>query len=503
VSATNSKVLLFNPRSARSKPRIPNSILSIAASIEGLREYVIVDGNRETDPAARILEYFASGGFGYFACTVMPGPQLQQAIPIAQAVRARFPGIRIIWGGYFPSNQPRPVLESGYVDFIVNGPGDKTFPALLTALEAGGSWEGIPNLIYRKGDELKRTPKDELYDQDALPELPYETLDRFYPIGKYLGKSCLGTRTIAYHSSIGCPFKCAFCAVVPIYNARWSGKSAEKIYQDIMFLKEQHGGNAIEFHDNNFFVSEKRTAAFARLIEPEGMTWWGEGRIDTINKYSDATLALMRASGCKMIFFGAETGNDAVLQRMDKGGTQTAAQIRSFAARMARFDIIPEYSFVLGTPGESPEEVMRQIDGDIAFIREIKEINPNTEIVIYVYSPVPVEGTELFRQAQAQGFRFPEKLEDWIAPEWASFDLRKNPLTPWLTPEMIDKIKDFETVLNGYYPTVSDIRMSPLKRKIIRSVASLRYRSGLYKMPYEIKALQRFWKYRQPEIEGF
>jgi hypothetical protein len=38
--------------------------------------------------------------------------------------------------------------------------------------------------------------------------------------------------------------------------------------------------------------------------------------------------------------------------------------------------------------------------------------------------------------------------------------MRKNPLTPWLTPEMIDKIRNFETVLNGYYPTVSDIRMS-------------------------------------------
>jgi anaerobic magnesium-protoporphyrin IX monomethyl ester cyclase len=504
VSATNSKVLLFNPRSARSKPRIPNSILSIAASIEGRFDYVIVDGNRETDPAARIMEYLAGGGFGYFASTVMPGPQLQQAIPIARAVRDHFPGIRIIWGGYFPSNQPKPVLESGYVDFVVNGPGDKTFPALLTALEQGAPYYNIHNLIFRNSNgDLVRTPKDELYDQDSLPQLPYETLDRFYPIGPYLGKTCLGTRTIAYHSSIGCPFKCAFCAVVPIYNARWSGKSAEHIYRDIMFLKERWGGNAIEFHDNNFFVSEKRTAAFSRLIAPEGITWWGEGRIDTINKYSDETLALMRASGCKMIFFGAETGNDAVLQRMDKGGTQTAAQIKSFAARMARFDIIPEYSFVLGTPADTAEEVMKQIDGDIAFIRTIKEINPKTEIVIYVYSPVPVEGTALYKEAQAQGFRFPEKLEDWIAPEWASFDLRKNPLTPWLTPEMIDKIKNFETVLNGYFPTVSDVRMSPLKRGLMRSVASLRYHTGIYSAPYELKALQRLWKYRQPEIEGF
>ncbi|RYY97346.1 MAG: B12-binding domain-containing radical SAM protein, partial [Chitinophagaceae bacterium] len=413
------------------------------------------------------------------------------------------PRVRTIWGGYFASNQPRVVLESGFVDYVVNGPGDRAFPMLLGALECGSPLAAIPNLIYREGDALVKTKKDELYDQDALPPLPYERLNTFYPLRQYLGKSCLGTRTIAYHSSMGCPFKCAFCAVVPIYNARWSGKSAAAIFKDIRYLKEQYGGNAIEFHDNNFFVSEKRTVEFAKLIAPEGMTWWGEGRIDTINKYSDESLALMRASGCKMIFFGAETGNDEVLKKMDKGGTQSAAQIKAFAARMARFDIIPEYSFVLGTPAETPEKVMRQIDGDIAFIREIKSINPATEIVIYVYSPVPAEGTALYEQVLESGFRFPQTLEDWISPAWDHFDLRKNPLTPWLTPQMIDKIRDFETVLNGYFPTVSDIRMSPLKRRVIRTVSSLRYKTGLYKMPYEVKALQRLWRYRQPEIEGF
>jgi radical SAM superfamily enzyme YgiQ (UPF0313 family) len=204
-----------------------------------------------------------------------------------------------------------------------------------------------------------------------------------------------------------------------------------------------------------------------------------------------------------MIFFGAETGNDEVLKKMDKGGTQSAEQIRSFAARMAKFDIIPEYSFVLGTPADSSEQVMKQIDQDIAFIKEIKSINPKTEIIIYVYSPVPTEGSEMYNKVLESGFRFPERLEDWISPQWESFDLRKNPLTPWLTPEMIDKIKDFETVLNGYYPTVSDVRLTSLKKKFLRSVSYLRYKTGIYYKPYELKALQILWKYRQPEIEGF
>ncbi|HNO99722.1 MAG TPA: radical SAM protein [Ferruginibacter sp.] len=497
------RVLLFNPRSARYKPRIPNSILSIAASIEGLYDYVIVDGNMETDPWEKIAAYLADGSFGYFGCTCMPGPQLKQAIPISKKIRDLFPRVRTIWGGYFPSNQSSAVLNSGYIDFVVNGPGERTFPALLDALENNKPYELIHNLIYKQGDRIIKTPKDELYDPDELPPLPYAKLNTFYPIPRYLGKTYLGTKTIAYHSSMGCPFKCSFCAVVPIYNARWRGKSAQLIYNDIKYLKENFGGNAIEFHDNNFFVSEKRTVEFARLIKEENMTWWGEGRIDTIDKYSDESLALMRESGCKMIFFGAETGNDEILKKMDKGGTQTAASIKAFAERIRKFDIIPEYSFVLGTPADTAEQVMKQIDQDIAFIKEIKQINPDTEIIIYVYSPVPTEGSEMYQQVLNSGFHFPQKLEDWISPHWESFDLRKNPLTPWLTPEMINKIKDFETVLNGYYPTASDIRLTNLKKKVLRNIASLRYKAGLYKMPYELKALQVLWKYRQPEIEGF
>ena len=497
------RVLLFNPRSANYKPRIPNSILSIASSIEGQFDYVIVDGNLETDPWEKISSWLSDGSFGYVGVTSMPGPQLKQSIPISKKIRGLFPSIKIIWGGYFPSNQNKVVLNSGYVDFIVNGPGEKTFPALLDALENNKPFELIHNLIYRSGSDIIKTAKDELYEPDELPALPYEKLDRFYPIRKYLGKSYLGSRTIAYHSSYGCPFKCSFCAVVPIYEARWKGRSANLIYQDIKFLKEKFGGNAIEFHDNNFFVSEKRTREFAKLIQPEKMIWWGEGRIDTIDKYSDETLALMRDSGCRMIFFGAETGNDELLKKMDKGGTQTAEGMRLFAARMAKFNIIPEYSFVLGTPADTPEQVMQQIDQDIAFIKEIKQINPKTEIVIYVYSPVPTEGSEMYNKVLESGFRFPEKLEDWISPHWENFDLRKNPLTPWLTSEMVNKIRDFETVLNGYYPTVSDIRLGRMKRRILRMVSSVRYKTGIYKKPYELKALQVLWKYRQPEIEGF
>lgn len=499
----NTNVLLFNPRSAKWKHRIPMSILQVGASVYHEREVIFVDGNAETEPLEKIRNYISEKGVKYFGLTVMPGPQLKQAIPISKKIKEEFPEVIIIWGGYFATNQHPVVLQSGFVDYVVSGPGDNAFPQLLNALDNNLPVEEIKNLIYLKEGAIHKTRKEELQDQDSLPSLPYSYFDQFYPIKGYLQKTFMGRKTMAYHSSLGCPFTCSFCAVVPIYNARWKGKSAATIYEDVKWLKSNYGIDAIEFHDNNFFTSRKRVVEFSKLVLEDNIKWWGEGRIDTIDKYSDEDLHLMKKAGCEMIFFGAETGSDEVLKQMDKGGTQTSAQIKSFAVRMGKVGIIPEYSFVLGMPGESEEKVMAQIDSDIAFIKEIKTLNPNTEIIIYLYSPVPTEGSELYEQITKAGFEFPARLEDWLNPSWENFDLRKNPLTPWLTPKVIDKIRNFEVVLNGYHPTQSDYRIKGLKKSVMRSAASWRYKTGFYHFPYEIKAMHKIWKYRQPEIEGF
>ncbi|MFT7156594.1 MAG: anaerobic magnesium-protoporphyrin IX monomethyl ester cyclase [Parvicella sp.] len=500
---TANKVILFNPRSAKWKHRIPNSILQVGASIYGKFDFVFVDGNLEEDPWSTIEKYLKTGEYNCFGVTVMPGPQLKEAIPFSREVKKKFPDVAVVWGGYFAANQHRVALESSYVDVVINGPGDLAFPSLLEVLGDESKYSEIDNIIYIGEFGITKTKKEKLIQQDKLPQLPYSFLNEFYPLDDYLARTFLGERTLAYHSSIGCPFTCSFCAVVPIYNAKWQGKSAENMYKDVKWLKENYGLDSIEFHDNNFFTSRKRVVEFSKLILNDNISWWGEGRIDTVDKYSDEELQLMSDAGCKMIFFGAESGSDEILKQMDKGGSQTAAQIKSFAKRLRNFGIIPEYSFVLGMPADTEELVYKQVNSDIKFIKEIKEINPDTEIIIYLYSPVPTEGSELYERITKAGFQFPNHLDDWLSPVWENFDLRKNPITPWLTPKIVDRIMNFEVVLNGRHPTTTDIRIKGFKKGLMRSVSSLRYKTGIYKYPYEIKAMHKFWKYRQPEIEGF
>lgn len=499
-------VVLFNPRSADAKHRIPNSILQIGGACEGLlSEYYFVDGNLEKDPLKTLSDYIENKRIRCLGVTVMPGPQLQQAIPFSKILKQRFPELIIVWGGYFATNQHKVVLDSGFVDYVINGPGDEAFPQLLQHLyeHPETAPNHIQNLIYYVDGKLMTTRKESLPNMDALPPFPYQKLNAFYPLEHYIAKTFMGKRTFSYHSSFGCPFTCSFCAVVPIYNARWKGLSPERLSRDIRWFKEHYAIDAVEFHDNNFFTSRSRVVAFAEQIKDLGIAWWGEGRIDTIHKYSDTDLHLLRDAGLKMIFLGAETGNDEVLKQMDKGGTQTGAQIKAFAKRLGEIGITPEYSFVLGLPAENESKVWKMIRQDIQFIREIKHLNSDTEIILYVYSPVPTEGSELYEQIQAQGFSFPATLEDWLSPAWERFDLRKNPLTPWLSAKHIRHIRNFEVVLNAYYPSKTDFRITGWKRVLLRLFAVPRYHLKWYAFPYEIKLLLRWWKYRQPEEQGF
>ena len=162
METRENKVILFNPRSAKWKHRIPNSILQVGASVFENYKLAFVDGNMEADPWAKIKAYLESGEYSYFGCTVMPGPQLRQAIPISKKIRKEFPTVKIIWGGYFATNQHKVVLESNYVDYVINGPGDNAFPQLLDALENKLPVDQIKNLIYLKEGQIHKTPKEAL-----------------------------------------------------------------------------------------------------------------------------------------------------------------------------------------------------------------------------------------------------------------------------------------------------------------------------------------------------
>lgn len=490
-------LILYNPpSSAQRKPILPMSLLALGAVLEGKHDYQIIDGNLEPEPLAAIEQAIHQTGAKWFGVTVMPGPQLEHATPLCQELKKRYPQLLIIWGGYFPTQHYEVCLRAGYVDYVVRGHGEYVFKGLLDSLAMGNDPAGIAGLAYRdpQTGQIIATPEAPIPHPDRLPNFPYQRVN----LSRYIRPTFMGRRTLPHHSSYGCPFFCNFCAVVNMVNGRWLAQSATHTAQIVRQLVQQWNLDAIEFYDNNFFTHEGRVAEFSEQIMDLQLGWWGEARIDTMLKYEERTWELMRDSGLRMVFLGAESGSDETLKRMNKGGKASTEKTLEIARKMAAYHIVPEMSFVLGNPPD-PESDTRQT---IEFIRKVKAVNPRTEIIIYMYTPVPLSG-ELYEQAKANGFAFPETLEGWVSQEWKEFSQRRSSTMPWVKDPLRQYVRDFERVLNAYYPTSTNSRLGDHWRYLLKTVSAWRYHARFYRFPLELRVLHKLIHYQRPETTGF
>ncbi len=489
-------ILLYNPVSTSpGKQRLPMSLLAVAAMIADDYDFELIDGNLIHDPTRHIIERVQATGARLLGVSVMPGPQLRQAVSVCRALRQAVPDLTIIWGGYFPSGHYDTVLRSGYVDYAIIGQGEIAFRRFVDAFYSGDNVQDVPSLAYHDGQMVRANPKAPIAPLDNLPRYPYEKIN----VAPYIGSSYLGERVGSHHTSWGCPFACNFCAIVPLANRRWSAESPARVAETVAYFQARYGVDGMEFHDMDFFVKEDRSADIADRLIPMDINWWGLGRVDTLLSYSDTTFQTLADSGLKMVFMGAESGDDETLKQMNKGGQSGTAQTLAIVERMKQYGIVPELSFVLGTP---PDPI-GSIERTITFIRKVKAINPATEIILYMYTPTSEDNPELYAEAAKLGFRFPQTLDEWASDDWAEKALRRNPGTPWADDPVRRKIRDFETVLNAYYPTSTDTRLRGLMRHLLKMVSGWRYQLEFYASPYELKLLQRLIQYRRPETMGF
>jgi anaerobic magnesium-protoporphyrin IX monomethyl ester cyclase len=485
-------VILFNPRVTKAhNRRFPLSVLSLAAVLEGREDYVIVDGNLEADPIARIRSLMEKQRVELLAVSVMPGPQMAAAIEPCRAVRIEYPDVPIVWGGYFPSVHTDAALNAPYVDFAVRGQGEETLLELLEALRGRRQLGSVRGLAYKDSQgKHHQNPERPLKGPDAFPSYPYHRI----PARDYLLPSFFGKRTAVHQASIGCPYPCTFCGVVSVFGSRERMESPTRTEAVLRQLKERYGADAIQFYDNNFFLREDHARELCDRIMPLGMRWWCEARIDVVNRYSDQTLDTIRRAGCAMIFFGAESGSDWVLKEMKKG--ITTRETLELASRIRRFGIIPEFSFVIGNPNH-PE---RDIHECLAFIRKLKVLNPDAEIIINHYTPVPQRG-QMYGNVEAL-VEFPTTPEEWATERWLRFSMHVAPEMPWLTSRTKRLIDDFEVVVASRWPTVQDIRMSNWSRRFLKLLSSWRYAARFYAFPVELIWAQRITQIRKPRFES-
>ena len=486
-------IILLHPRATRPKNRrFPLAPLAIAAVLEGREEYEIVDGNIDPQPSATMDRIMRERPARLLAVSVMPGPQMRASIPLCREFRERYPQVPIVWGGYFPSLYPDATLNARYVDYAVRGQGEDTFLELLEALRGAKDLRSIRGLSFKDQFGLHVHNEDRpLRSPNDFPWLPYHRLSS---PEKYIAATFLGKRTVVHHASIGCPFRCNFCGVVPVHQGRQRLEAPERTAAVLASLQRQFAIDAVQFYDNNFYLNESHTAELAERLEPLKLKWWSEGRVDTVLRYSDRTLQLLRRAGAAMIFFGAESGSNEMLRQMNKG--LTADQTLQLAARIREFGIVPEFSFVLG----NPHAPARDTEDTIRFIRRIKKLNPAAEIIVQHYIPTP-QPDGMYGEIDGQ-IRFPSTPEEWATERWYNFTIREDPHLPWLPEEIKRRIDDFELVVNSRWPTVQDIHLSSWGRAALRTLSSWRYALGVYGRPVELQWAQRMLALRRPRVES-
>ena len=495
-------VLLINPTIASSRTaRFPLAVLNLSAALQDRCETHLIDGNVDRAFVESARQAVSGGKVDAVGISVMGGPQLRSAIAVSKAIRAAAPQVPIVWGGQFPTICPQESLNTDYVDYAIRGQGEVTFRQLLEGVFAGGVAElqAVQGLSWRRNDEFVHNPDRPFSPSGLTPVLPY---DRLQNPSQYLKPTYLGRRTVAYQAALGCRFRCTFCGVARMFKGRTALPAADRLREDLTYLKERFGADALQFYDHNFFDREVDMVPLLEVLAGIGLPWWCFARSDALLNLSASSWALVRKSRLRMAYIGAESPNDQLLHDIRKGtrADQTLAVIDKCRSN----GVIPELSFMLAPPQDPEGETERTFE----FIRTIKRMHPGTEIMLYVYTPLPPHrhGGEPARarpdplpcDSAGNPIRFPGSADGWAASQWVDYWCHQD--APWVSERLRQRILDFTTVLGCRFPTITDIRSPAWGKRALSTLASWRYGRRRYDRPWELNVSKRFIRLWDPRV---
>ncbi|MEA3377747.1 MAG: B12-binding domain-containing radical SAM protein, partial [Chloroflexota bacterium] len=290
----------------------------------------------------------------------------------------------------------------------------------------------IKGLVWRDGTEIVINPDRPLIaDLDDLP-LPRHDL---LPLHRYRAPLVGGPYAFVV-TSRGCPGGCRFCIKHVSYGSSVRFRSPESVLDEIEALVAR-GVRKIHMYADLFTVNRDHVVGICRGIQERGLDvrWTCNSRVDFVDA---EMLEAMAASGCWMISWGIESGDERMLRRMRKG--TTLEQVRR-AIRWSREAGIMNWGyFIIGLPGETEESIRRTID-------LAKEL-PLDLALFHIAAPHP--GTPFFFEVVENGWFRPgtrweevdmdrstvldypnlsaEELEAWARRAFREWALRPGPL---------------------------------------------------------------------------
>jgi len=402
---------------------LPMGILSVGSALKSHSFEVELINITEKEIDKTVSEIVAKNPF-LVALSVMTGIQTKHSVEFSKKIKERS-SLKVLWGGIHPSLLPKQCLSESYVDFVIVGEGEETSVELAQKLERQESPENILGLGFKQNGETKINPTRPLISNLDLWPLDFSLLD----MEKYLYRLDKFKRVVAYKTSRGCPFNCAFCYNRAFNQSHWRTWSVERVISDIEYLKQKYQIDAIKFYDDNFFVDKARALEILKRINLPAHL---EVRIDMIDDELAGRLKELKVFD---LLIGAESGSDRLLALINK--KITVQRIMSAVRSLAKFNVPASYSVIVGFPTETKEEFFLTVD----LLYKIYKIHPQAAFTLGAYLPYP--GSAMYDLAIKEGFKPPPRTEDWGRID----RFRKDFSSPWVDGQYVWHIREYFKLL--------------------------------------------------------
>ncbi|MBC7872155.1 MAG: radical SAM protein, partial [Chitinophagaceae bacterium] len=296
-------------------------------------------------------------------------------------------GCTVIVGGADMTDHTEMYLQKG-ADFVLVGEGDESLAELINHLEARDTQypAEIRGIAFMdNGKMMKTLPRPVIRDLDALPFPAWDLVDHEKYRAVWQEKH--GYYSVNMVTTRGCPFHCNWCAK-PIWGQRYSVRSAKSVVDEMTWLKENFTPDHIWFMDDIMGIQERWIEEFADLLDARGLhiPFKSLNRVDLLLR--GKTIPALARAGAKIVWVGAESGSQKVLDAMEKG--TTVEQIYEATRQLHANGVKVAFFLQFGYPGETREDIELTL-------KMVRDLMPD-DIGISVSYPLP--GTTFYERVR-------------------------------------------------------------------------------------------------------
>jgi radical SAM superfamily enzyme YgiQ (UPF0313 family) len=229
--------------------------------------------------------------------------------------------------------------------------------------------------------------------------LPLDSGD--YRAFNWMTLQSLGTRNryASLFTSLGCPYRCTFCAIHSTFGERriryWSPEWA---LRQCEILATRCGVRHINLVDELFVFNPKHYLPIAQgLVERGyGLNFCAFARVDRVDAMSADELRLLKRAGFNWLKLGIEHSSEDVLQRAHKG-RYTRDVVRRVVGKIHDAGIDLCANFMFGLPGDTWDKMQDNLN----FAMELNCAFPS------FFCAMAPPGSDLYEEALARGIPLP------------------------------------------------------------------------------------------------